>query len=191
MISLNSISWANSSISPESKKSSQCNTRLNVSLRLARAFRCKFSTDDQADTISDRFAVWSVDECSAPKFGRFVIFCEESSLFTVIIPTGKKRKIDSVLEAFQRRRQLLAQMLNLPGFDSLASPSHFFKRTNRRIIGSQNDLIYMFYTELEDYVPPLNEMEIAQIEQRVNATPMSFLGMDSPQFALFGFDKID
>ena len=69
---------------------------------------------------------------------------------------------------------------------SLAT-SHFGKRTNRHIIGSQNDLIYLLGGHLESAVPPAKEELLRKIENSLNQTPMSYLGMECPRAALFRY----
>ena len=85
-----------------------------------------------------------MDVCVVSRLGRFVLFCEEQSLFTIIISSGYGRSLAPVLEMFDRRREELARDLGLCGLAPFSfTRFRFSKRTNRHIIGSQNDLIYL------------------------------------------------
>jgi hypothetical protein len=134
------------------------------------------------------------EEFSLSRIGRFVVFSEEHSLFTFIISSSYGRSLTPVLESFHTRREELVRKLGscerVPF--SLAT-WHFGKRTNRHIIGSQNDLIYLLGGHLESAAPPVKEDLLRKIEDSLNQTPMSYLGMESPRAALrcrypsFGF----
>lgn len=57
-------------------------------------------------------------------------------------------------------------------------------RTDRKIIGSQNDLIFMAQQFLDDSEKPASQETLRKIEEHLNATPMSYLAMGSPVDAL-------
>ena len=161
--------------------------RLHVSARFARVFRCELGGESQTENRPDLLAIWSVDVCTVPRLGRFVLFSEEHSLFTIVISSGYGRSTASVLERFQRRREELTRELGLSGLAPSSSATlHFGKRTNRHIIGSQNDLIYLLrgYLDLENAAPPLEGQRLQKVEESLNRAPMSYLGMKSPRAAL-------
>jgi uncharacterized protein DUF6933 len=159
---------------------------LHVSARFGRLFRCELDGESQGEKRPDPLAIWSVDVCTVPRLGRFVLFCEEHSLFTFIISSGYGRSLAPVLERFQRRREELARERGLSGIAPFSfTTARFGKRSNRHIIGSQNDFIYLLRAHLEDAAPPLEGELLRKVEDSLNEAPMSYLGMESPRSALF------
>lgn len=57
-------------------------------------------------------------------------------------------------------------------------------RTDRKIIGSQNDLIYLTKCHLRESEMPASNDTLRTIEEEINDSPMSYLGMESPLEAL-------
>jgi hypothetical protein len=96
--------------------------------------------------------------------------------------------MDPVLEGFHRRREELARELGLSGLAPFSFTLLFGKRANRHIIGSQNDFIHLLRADLEDAGPPLERERLQKVEDSLNESPMSYLGMKSPRIALFGCD---
>ena len=158
---------------------------LHVSVRFARLFRCELDGEGYGEKRLGLLANWSVDVCVVSRLGRFVLFCEEDSLFTFIISSGCGRSLAPVLERFHRRREELARELGLSGIAPFSFTTfRFSKRANRHIIGSQNDLIYLLRGYLEDAALPLEEDRLQKVEDSLNQAPMSYLGMKSPRVAL-------
>ena len=158
---------------------------LHVSARFARLFHCELDGESHGEKRTDILANWSVDVCSVSHLGRFVLFCEEDSLFTFVISLGYGRSLAPVLDRFHRRREELACELGLSGLAPFSfTRLRFGKRTNRHIIGSQNDLIRLLCGYLEDATPPLEGDQLRNVEDSLNQAPMSYLGMRSPRVAL-------
>jgi hypothetical protein len=159
---------------------------LHVSLRFARLFRCELHGEIHGEKRPGLLTTWSVDVCTVPRLGRFVVFSEEHSLFTFIISSSYGRTLTPVLESLHSRREELVRELGLCQRAPFSLATwHFGKRVNRHIIGSQNDLIYLLRGHLESAVPPVKEDLLRKIEDSLNQTPMSHLGMESPRTALF------
>jgi hypothetical protein len=162
---------------------------LHVSARFARLFQCELDRESYGEKRPGILSYWSVDVCSVSHQGRFVLFSEEHSLFTFVISSGYSRSIDPVLAEFHRRREELARDLGLSGLAPFSVGTWFFgKRANRHIIGSQNDFIHLLRAHLEDFGPPLERRRLREVEDSLNESPMSYLGMESPRIALFGCD---
>jgi hypothetical protein len=159
---------------------------LHVSARFARLFRCELHGKLDGEKRPGLLTSWSVDVCTVPRLGRFVVFSEEHSLFTFIISSSYGRSLTPVFESFHTRREALVRELgSCERVPFSFATWHFGKRTNRHIIGSQNDLIYLLGGHLESAVPPVKEDLLRKIEDSLNQTPMSYLGMESPRAALF------
>jgi len=158
---------------------------LHVSVRFARLFRCELDEESYGEKRPGMLANWSLDVCSVSHLGRFVLFCEEDSLFTFVISSGYSRSLAPVLEGFHRRRKELAREIGLSGLAPFSfSTLRFGKRTNRHIISSQNDLIYLLSGYLEGAELPLEGDQLRKVEDSLNHAPMSYLGMRSPRVAL-------
>jgi hypothetical protein len=158
---------------------------LHVSARFAGLFRCELDGESYGEKRPGILPNWSVDVCSVSRLGRFVLFCEEDSLFTFVVSSGHRRSLAPVLEEFCRRREELARELGLFALAPFSFTTlRFGKRTNRHVIGSQNDLIYLLRGYLEDAAPPLEVDRLRKVEDSLNQAPMSYLGMRSPRFAL-------
>ena len=158
---------------------------LHVSLRFTRLFRCELNEESYGEKRPSLLANWSVDVCTVSRLGRFVLFSEEDSLFTFVISSGYSRSLAPVLEGFHRRCEELARELGLSGLAPFSfSTLRFGKRTNRHIIGSQNDLIYLLSGYLEGAELPLEGDQLRKVEDSLNQAPMSYLGMRSPRVAL-------
>jgi len=116
--------------------------------------------------------------------GRWLILAsEESSLFTLLIPAGRDRLMDSFLIPFRERMVQLLESIRWgqpPGIPEI----RFSSRTNRSVIGSQNDLVSLARHCLKDTKGPASPDTLHKIEQFLNSTPMSYLDMDSPAQAL-------
>jgi hypothetical protein len=159
---------------------------LHVSARFARLFRCELDGESYGEKRPGILSNWSVDVCFVSRQGRFVLFSEEHSLFTFVISSGYSRSLAPVLEGFHRRREELARELGLSGLVPFSLTTlRFGKRANRHIIGSQNDFIHLLRADLEDGTPPLEGKRPQKVEDSLNESPMSYLGMRSPRIALF------
>jgi uncharacterized protein DUF6933 len=159
---------------------------LHVSVRFARLFRCELHGQSHEEKRPGLLTIWNADVCAVPRLGRFVLFSEEHSLFTFIISSAYGRSLMPVLERFYRRREELVRELGLSGLAPFSLTTwHFGKRANRHIIGSQNDFIYLLGGYLEDAVSPVEGDQLRNVEESLNQTPMSYLGMGSPRAALF------
>jgi hypothetical protein len=159
---------------------------LHVSARFARLFRCELHGELHGEKRPGLLTTWSVDVCTVPRFGRFVVFSEEHSLFTFTISSSYGRSLTPVLESFHtRREELVRELGSCERVPFSLATWHFGKRTNRHIIGSQNDLIYLLGGHLESAAPPVKEDLLRKIEDSLNQTPMSYLDMESPRAALF------
>ena len=107
---------------------------------------------------------------------------EECSLFSILISVDRSQQIDSFLIPFQSR---LAELF---GNHNLQQPldltqAIYSNRTNRRVIGSQNDLLSITHELLKDVdkLPSPNLLQL--IEKQINSAPMSYLNMGCAQDA--------
>jgi len=151
-----------------------------ASRQFAKLFNCRF--EDASPNAGEFGDIWYVETGLLTPFGRFVLFSEARTLFTLLIHTGVRRSIAPLIEEFEGRVQ------RLPGWRKsscvmAAEPFRLAKRIDRGIIGSQNELVFLLGANLQDEARPLTASGILQIERRLNDTPMSRLQMDSPAAA--------
>ena len=110
---------------------------------------------------------------------------EEYSLFSLLVPTSRVRNLISFMTPF---RELLLQLFENVRIRSADRPDlnqvKLVGRTDRKIIGSQNDFVFMTQQFLNDAEKPASQETLHRIEEHLNATPMSCLAMGSPLDAL-------
>jgi hypothetical protein len=116
---------------------------------------------------------WWVNHSQIGKKWYFV-FSEALTLYTVFMPsvgiTTKKRfeetATDVVFNLLKRHREITQET-----FEAVCSSFTYFKTNNRRILGTQNELIWM--AQVED-----NYREDEARLEKVNRTPVSYLSDD-------------
>ncbi len=126
---------------------------------------------------------WNVDILPNGRSQLVILASEEYSLFSFLIPASRERHIDSFLIPFRTR---LVQLFEKILFEQQPDITQitFSNRTNRRVIGSQNDLLYLTQQALKDSGKPASLNTLQKTEKWLNSTPMSYLNMDSPSQAL-------
>jgi hypothetical protein len=128
---------------------------------------------------------WNLDVLSHGRSQMLVLASEEYTLFSVLVPTGRVRNSESFLIPFRERLLQLFENVRIRFADRPAlGPVTLVGRTDRKIIGSQNDLLFMTRRFLNDSEKPASSETLRMIEEHLNATPMSYLAMDSPLEAL-------
>jgi hypothetical protein len=108
---------------------------------------------------------------------RYIIFSESKTLFSVIqssqgISTRKDLEhlaTDVVFAIFKNH----GNKLPISQFENICSDTLILKTNNRRIVGSQNDLINMVHAEFESN-------DVADFSE-INKTPLSFLNFATPE----------
>ena len=89
--------------------------------------------------------------------------------------------MNTFLDAFRERLLQLFENLRIhsadrPDLDQFT----IVGRTDKKIIGSQNDLIYHARCHLIEAIRPASLGVLCDIERYLNDMPMSYLGMDHP-----------
>lgn len=121
---------------------------------------------------------WNVDVLAHGRSQCLVIASEECSLFSALISVSRAVHPDAFLIPFRERLTRLCGNI-YPAAAGVA----FSNRTNRRVIGSQNDLIYLTQQALKDAEKSASTDALKEIEAWLNSTPMSYLGMGCPKDA--------
>src|SRR5262245_51217033 len=146
-----------------------------VSAKFKRQYSCQLEKGELPVRAFPQ--TWNIDLLNHSR-QLLAIASEEYSLFSVLIPLSRERKIESFLRPCQKRLFQLFENLGMWRPPDLTQIS-FSVRTDRRIIGSQNDFIHMTRAHLHYAKDSLSSEDLLQIEKSVNRSPMSYLGMDS------------
>lgn len=114
-----------------------------------------------------------------------VLASEGFSLFSILVPTGRERNVNKFLDAFRERLLQLFEDVRIHSADRPdLNQFTFVGRMDKKIIGSQNDLIYNARCHLNDAIQPASAGVLRDIERDLNDMPVSYLGMDHPLAAL-------
>ena len=150
---------------------------LRVSAKFQRQFAC---APDKGDAPVRPFPqTWNLDFLALGRAQLLILASEEYSLFSVLIPTGRSRNLQHFNAPFRERLGQLFEDIrfwDLPDLNQVT----FCRRTDRRIIGSQNDLLFLTGRFLEDCDKPASAETLRKTEEFLNSTPMSYLQMDWP-----------
>ena len=125
---------------------------------------------------------WNVDILAHGRSQLLVMASEECSMYSILIPVGRSQQIDSFLTPFRSRLAELFGNLNFQQPPNVTQAT-FSNRTNRRIIGSQNDLLSITHELLKDVNKPSSSNLLKLIENQLNSAPMSYLNMGCAQDA--------
>jgi len=128
---------------------------------------------------------WNVDLISNGPRQLIVLASEEFSLFSILVPTGRARNVKTFLDAFRERLLQLFEDIRIHSADRPdLNQFTFVGRTDKKIIGSQNDMIFHARVFLSEAIQPASPDILRDIERHLNDMPMSYLGMDHPLDAL-------
>ena len=156
---------------------------IRSSAKFRRQYSCAIEETDPP--VRPFPGTWNVDLISNGPRQLIVLASEEHSLFSILVPTGRARRVNAFLDAFRER---LLQLFESTRIHSADRPDlnefTFAGRTDKRIIGSQNDLIYHAEAHLAEAIQPASPGTLRDIERALNDMPMSYLGMDHPLNAL-------
>ena len=148
---------------------------IRSSARFQRQYTCIL---DERDASVHPFPLtWNVDILAHGRSQMLVIASEECSLFSILTPVSRVRDIDSFLTSFQNRLAEFFLNFNLQQPPDVTQ-AIFSNRRNRRVIGSQNDLLYITHELLKDVNQPPTPNLLHLIEKQLNSAPMSYLNMN-------------
>lgn len=170
---------------------------MRVSAKFRRHYGCKLVKHDPP--VQSFPQTWNLDILSHGRSQLLVLASEEHTLFSVLVPTSRTRNLERFMAEFRARFFELLENIRIHSADR-PDPSQvmFAGRIDRRIVGSQNDLLLTANCFLMEAEKPASTDTLRMIEERLNETPLSYLGMASPIEALRGSaaklkvrDKID
>ena len=128
---------------------------------------------------------WNVEVLPNGRSQIIVLASEEQTLFPFLIATSRTRNLNTFLDAFRQRLLQFSKQIGIELFNSQEAPQFTFaKRTNRSIIGSQNDQLLMIWHMLQASGKPAPFEKLLEIERELHEMPMSYLAMACPLEAL-------
>ena len=155
---------------------------LRASARLQRHYRLKAGKAQLPD--QPFLHAWNLDLLPCGRSQLIVLASEEHSLFSFLLPLSRSTDYRLFLAAFQSRLVTLMDKIQLP--DPPDTTVYWLRgRTDRRVIGSQNDFLSIAGTVLLEYEKPISSANLEKVEREINHMPMSYLDMDSPDRALW------
>ncbi len=129
---------------------------------------------------------WNLDLLPHGRSQLIVLASEEYSLFSFMIPLTRARGYPQFVTAFQAR--LVTWMDNISLWERPdLNEIQLSKRTDRRVIGSQNDFLSISKTILLNFERPISPEDVEKVERKINSMPMSYLDMDSPDRAFWKY----
>ncbi len=152
---------------------------IRASAKFRRQYSCAVEKRDPP--VQPFPQTWNLDILSHGRSQMLVLASEEYSLFSLLIPTSRARNLESFFTPFQER---LVELFDIVGIHSAHRPDlnqvTVVGRTDRKIIGSQNDLVFMTQHFLRDSEKPASLKTLRSAEEFLNSIPMSVLAMGSP-----------
>ena len=155
-------------------------------LRVSAKFHQQYSCDIKRGEAPVRPfpQTWNFDLLAHGRGQLLILASEEYSLFSVLIPANRSRDLECFLTPFRERLIELFGYVRLWNHPDLSEVT-FSGRSNRRIIGSQNDLIFLSRSFLEGSEKPASTGTVRKVEEALNSTPMSYLQMGAPMDAMW------
>jgi hypothetical protein len=111
----------------------------------------------------------------------FLLFVNDPTLYTVVLHFSGMPNATKVVNSF---RENLAMSLASDGVDQRIiqyllqehAQAAFVKTTSRSMLGSMNDLIYLFLFHLEDDIAEHNPIDLHKIQSVLNHMPQRKIG---------------
>lgn len=153
-----------------------------ASAKFQKHFRCEVDTPERL--VRPFPQTWNLDIFRHRNSQLVVLASEEYSLFSMLLPLTLSRNINQFYEAFQQRFLGLLENIRYreqPDFSSI----RICARNDRRIIGSQNEFIFIARENLTGRGGLITSEFVQETEEEINSTPMSFLEMKSPEQAVW------
>jgi hypothetical protein len=142
-------------------------------------------TAEKNVTVAPSFPqTWNVDLFYNGPSQIIALASEERSLISIFLPLTRSKDPKLFFSAFEKR--LSSWFDNVSAwYPSDIGRVRFAARTNRSLIGSQNDFIHVAKLMLQDFEQPIGVHNMLKVEEEINAMPMSYLGMDWPSRAMW------
>jgi len=145
---------------------------LHLSLKLANRLDCKLTLKDAKIVQSGRMDSWSADLLSLSRAGSFALVMHDASLWPILVPMQPRMSYDTFLSAL-----LLHIAASYAAFGASFDYSNqtvlVTKRSNRRIIGSMNEAMFLMKHQAQSMQMEDGLVDWPAIVASVSRTPFS------------------
>jgi hypothetical protein len=131
---------------------------------------------------------WNLDILPHGRSQLIVLASEECSLFSFFIPLTRSTDFSLFLAAFQHRLTGFMEHIQLSDRPDI-SGYRLGRRVDRSLIGSQNDFLFVASAMFLDFEKPISPANLNIVEREINCMPMSYLGMNSPDRAIWRLSR--
>lgn len=145
---------------------------LHLSRKLARRLRCELSFEGEKVAQTGRLDSWSADLLTIPKSGSFALVMHDASLWPILVPVWTRMSYEVFLEALLLH--IAASYATFgASFDCANQTVIATKRSNRGIIGSMNEAIFLMKYQAESMQREQGAVDWATIRADIARTPFS------------------
>jgi hypothetical protein len=150
---------------------------IRVSQRLAKRLKIRMSRGSYVQGVP--LLSWNADELTLPDGSRCAFLSEDATLYSILVPLrGIRTESELISRVIERLQGLAKECGQLDLFKSVNVI--FTKRTDRRRIGSQNDLMSLCWYAMDDAGIPFLPAMVPMLEECANQAPLSVLERSSP-----------
>lgn len=151
---------------------------IRASQRLARKLKIRMSRGSYVQGVP--LLSWNADDLTFPDGSSCAFLSEDATLYSILVPLqGIRTESELISRVIERLQGLAAECGQAGLFESVNVI--FTKRTDRRRIGSQTDLMRQCWYAMDDAKIPFLPAMVPMLEACANQAPLSVLEMSSPK----------
>jgi hypothetical protein len=147
---------------------------LHLSQGLAKRLKCTLSFKDSKVAQTGREDSWSADLFRIPRLGTHALVMHDASLWPLIIDLHSHTTYESFLQRLLLHIEASYMMVN-GDFDGANISVVATKRSNRSIIGSMNNAIYLIESYVEQAMAEDGEIDWLAVQSHLANTPFMSL----------------
>lgn len=152
---------------------------LHLSQALAKRLKCELSFKESKVAQPGREDSWSADIFRIPRAGTHALVMHDASLWPIIMDLRHCKTYDAFLEHLLLHIEASYMMVN-GDFDGANITVVATKRSNRSIIGSMNNAIYLIESYVEEAKTDNNEIDWLEVQSHLANTPFMSLAEHLP-----------
>jgi hypothetical protein len=147
---------------------------LHLSRALAKRLKCDLSFKESKVAQTGREDSWSADIFRIPRAGTHALIMHDASLWPLIMDLRVYKTYESFLQHLLLHIEASYMMAN-GDFDGANITVVATKRSNRSIIGSMNNAIYLIESYVEQAMTVDNEIDWLDVQSHLANTPFMSL----------------
>ncbi len=148
--------------------------------------KCQVSLPEHRPAQVQTVDGWSGDVLKVARVEAVAVMMHDASLATIVVPLGGVRRFEDFLPRFLA--QVTSLFKSVGGSINSANQSVLvLRRTNRRLIGSMNNVKQLIGFTIADQRQAGESVDWMEAQTFVNRTPFSVIGFASPLEALRSF----